>query len=114
MFGLRQKLALGFGGLLVILLAVSGMGIAVLHQHRKALDRFLYENWRSVEYGQNMVDALARMEGAANQGKRDEAARDVFARNLEAEKRNVTLPGEDRLAGELDRLWGGTDGYLAA
>src|SRR5947208_10343047 len=65
MFGLRQKLILGFGGLLLILLVVSGLGVAVLRQHRAALDMFLYENWRSVEYGQNMVDALERLNDAA-------------------------------------------------
>ena len=56
MFGLRQKLILGFGGLLMILLIVSALGIAVLRKHRGELDKFLYENWRSVEYGQAMVD----------------------------------------------------------
>src|ERR1700685_1399563 len=65
MFGLRQKLLFGFGGLLAILLAVSGLGIAVLTQYRGALDKFYYENWRSVVYGQNMLDALEHLsEGA--------------------------------------------------
>src|SRR5580658_6927292 len=58
MFGLRQKLLFGFGGLLAILLVTSGLGIAVMTQNRAALDKFLYENWRSVVYGQNMVDDL--------------------------------------------------------
>jgi hypothetical protein len=61
MFGLRQKLFFGFGGLLAILLAVSILGVAVLNQHRTWLDKFLYENWRSVEYGQHMLDALPQL-----------------------------------------------------
>ena len=61
MLGLRQKLVLAFGGMLMILLIVSGLGIAVLKHHRKALDTFLYENWRSVEYGNNMIEALERL-----------------------------------------------------
>src|SRR5665213_3226087 len=65
MFGLRQKLIFGFGGLLMILLIVSALGIAVLRQHRGELDKFLYENWRSVEYGQNMIDDLARLNDLA-------------------------------------------------
>ena len=65
MFSLRHKLSVGFGGLLLILLVVSGLGIAVLRQHRTAMDKFLYENWRSVEYGQNMVDALDQLNDAA-------------------------------------------------
>ena len=39
MLGLRQKLVLAFGGMLLILLIVSGLGIAVLKQHRSALDK---------------------------------------------------------------------------
>ena len=70
MFGLRQKLALGFGGLLLILLLVSALGIAVLRQHRAALDKFLYENWRSVEYSQNMIDADADIVVEARKGAR--------------------------------------------
>src|SRR3984957_2611741 len=65
MFGLKQKLAFGFGGLLAILLIVSGLGIAVLWQYRSALDKFFYENWRSVEYGQAMVDSLERLNDIA-------------------------------------------------
>src|SRR5258707_5112568 len=67
MFRLRQKLNLGFGGLLLILLSVSGLGIAVLVQHRGALDKFLYENWRSIEYGQTMVNNLERLDDLAKQ-----------------------------------------------
>src|ERR1700689_983052 len=65
MFGLRQKLLFGFGGLLAILLLVSALGIAVLTQYRGALDKFYYENWRSVEYGQNMLEALEHLGQAA-------------------------------------------------
>src|SRR5260221_5483819 len=127
MFGLRQKLAFGFGGLLLILLVVSALGIAVLKQHRTALDKFLYENWRSVEYGQNMIDALERVTDAAKVAAKDgasdvelnkarsaaAAARAAFDVNLEAENRNITLPGEERLAGELSALWRGDAGYKA-
>ncbi|MFI5380174.1 MAG: ATP-binding protein [Tepidisphaerales bacterium] len=130
MFGLRQKLVLGFGGLLLILIGVSGLGIAVLRQHRNALDRFLYENWRSVVYGQNMIDALERVHDAdkvlaganGTPAATDiEAARSnsadaiaTFDKNLDDENHNITLPGEDRLAQELTNLWSGLDGYKAA
>ncbi len=127
MFGLRQKLAMGFGGLLLILLIVSSLGIAVLRQHRSALDEFLYENWRSVEYGQAMIGALDRLDdramslaAGASAGTTTEpaAARraaladfEEFDANLKAENRNLTLPGEDRLATALTDLWSGPDGY---
>ena len=124
MFGLRQKLMLGFGGLLVLLLVVSGMGIAVLRQHRHALDQFLYENWRSVEYGQNMIESIDRLDEVARgvggpDGRADEkgliasraASADpiaTFEKNLNDENNNVTLPGEAKLAEDLTRHWSGS------
>jgi two-component system, NtrC family, sensor histidine kinase KinB len=123
MFGLRQKLLFGFGGLLTILLLVSGLGIAVLQQHRSEMDRFLSENWSSVEYGQNMLKALARLDGIAqtlstkNGGASAKAIADAnansagplktFADNLDDEDHNITLPKEDVYAGNLTKLWSG-------
>ena len=127
MFGLRQKLIFGFGGLLLILLVMSAVGIGVLEQSRIALDRFLYENWRSVEYGHGMIDALGRLnetarlaveqgpaagDGDAGQGTAVEAIR-AFERNLNDENHNVTLPGEDKLAQDLNAAWSGSEGYKA-
>jgi two-component system, NtrC family, sensor histidine kinase KinB len=127
MFGLRQKLIFGFGGLLLILLVMSGVGIGVLEQSRTALDRFLYENWRSVEYGHGIIDALGRLNegarlaveqgpaddgGGAGQGAMAEATR-AFEQNLSDENHNLTLPGEDKLAQELNAAWGGDGGYRA-
>jgi NtrC-family two-component system sensor histidine kinase KinB len=129
MFGLKQKLAFGFGGLLAILLIVSGLGIAVLWQYRTALDKFFYENWRSVEYGQAMVDSLERLNdiarpisgeqreptaaelAAARQSAGDLRSIDhplwQFESNCIAEDNNITLDGEREIAAELTRLWKG-------
>ena len=125
MFGLRQKLLFGFGGLLAILLAVSGLGIAVLTQYRGALDKFYYENWRSVVYGQNMVDALDRLRETAVplSGATGEpslatltAARGAadgliarFDKNYQDENNNITLPGEREIASDLTVAWAGDD-----
>jgi signal transduction histidine kinase len=125
MFGLRQKLFFGFGGLLVILLAVSSLGVAVLHQHRTWLDSFLYENWRSVEYGQHMLEALqplnsiaqgvsgdARQPTAAEVSAASAAAEKPlksFDENCIAEDHNITLPTEDVKAADLTKLWSGYD-----
>ncbi|MGD0463626.1 MAG: ATP-binding protein [Tepidisphaeraceae bacterium] len=123
MFGLRQKLFFGFGGLLVILLSVSVLGVVVLQQHRSWLDQFLYENWRSVEYGQHMLDALQplgavaqNVSGQNGQPTKAEitAAADASAKpmadfdaNCDAEDHNITLPHEDAIASDLTRLWSG-------
>lgn len=125
MFGLRQKLMFGFGGLLAILLLVSGLGIAVLTQHRGALDKFLYENWRSVEYGQNIVDALEKLDDIARSisgASVDPTHEQMIAAsqaaapllnqietNTAAEDKNITLisEGEPQLAEKLTTLWNG-------
>jgi two-component system, NtrC family, sensor histidine kinase KinB len=123
MFGLRQKLFVGFGGLLAILLAVSSLGVAVLHEHRSWLDQFLYENWRSVEYGQHMIDGLQRLDGIAQSVSGATAqptdaqitaaaaaakpAIDLFDTNCVAEDHNITLPTEDEKASGLTLLWNG-------
>ena len=112
MFGLRQKLWFGFGGLLAILFLVSGLGVAVSRQQTTALNQFLYENWRSVQYGQAMLDDLTQLDEAAKPAAAGgavsaQAARYLgdFDRQVESENANITLPGEDKLAANLTRLW---------
>ena len=124
MFGLRQKLVFGFGGLLAILLVVSALGVAVLSQHRKTLDKFYYENWRSVEYGQHMVDSLIQLNDSAKSlvanptpattdlaALRNDAASAIadFDLNCGYEDLNITLPGEHEIAEQLTILWSGKD-----
>src|ERR1700690_4299894 len=108
MFGLRQKLWFGFGGLLAILFLVSGLGVAVSRQQTTALNQFLYENWRSVQYGQAMLDDLTQLDEAAKPAAAGgavsaQAARYLgdFDRQVESENANITLPGEDKLAANL-------------
>ncbi len=122
MFGLRQKLLMGFGGLLLILLLVGGLGVAVMRQHRNSLETFLYENWRSVQYGQRMLSALDRLDDLAKPlgttGATPDAATSAaadrelaaFATDLDHENHNLTLPGEAALAANLSRLWSGGGG----
>jgi PAS domain S-box-containing protein len=125
MYGLRQKLLAGFGGMLVILLVVSALGIAVLRMHRNQLDKFLAENWRSVEYGQAMLAALEQLTDLSRQMHEQhfvlppaELDRirtaaipqlDTFSKNLALEDDNITLPGEHEIAEGLTILWTGKD-----
>src|SRR5689334_15906593 len=125
MFGLRQKLLMGFGGLLLILLAVGALSILVLRQYSGALQKFLAENYRSVEYAQVMKDQLERLDDAAERALAADAdlrsakaaaaqARDEFEKNRQLENRNVTLhPREDQMVGELNGAWARYDAALA-
>ncbi|HZZ42429.1 MAG TPA: ATP-binding protein [Tepidisphaeraceae bacterium] len=121
MISFRQKLVVGFGGVIVILLTVSTLGIAVLQQYRGALDKFFYENWRSTEYGQHMVDSLDAVDqialrvrdadlsgGDANISAAEIAAAGPlsdFEINLQNENQNVTLAGEAEIAKDLSTKW---------
>jgi signal transduction histidine kinase/HAMP domain-containing protein len=115
----------GFGGLLAILLLVSGLGIAVLQQHRNALDKFFYENYRSVQYGQNIVNAIEKLNDVTRpiSGESREPMREQItaaaqaateplkqiAANIVDEDNNITLiaEGEPQIAEKLTTLWDG-------
>ncbi len=62
MLGLRQKLSLGFGGLLLIILIIGIQSIIHLTQLGPAIDVILRENYRSVIACQEMKEALERMD----------------------------------------------------
>src|SRR5579871_3807928 len=108
MFSLRRKLIMGFGGLLVILLMVSGLSIG----------KFIWENWRSVEYGRHMLEAIGAMDDMARglsnppaaagtaEGVNAQAAGAIreMDENVEAEDHNITLVTEDEIAGDITRL----------
>ncbi|NTW16795.1 MAG: hypothetical protein HGA41_04950, partial [Syntrophaceae bacterium] len=56
MLGLRQKLLLVFGGLLLIIIAISMQSIVKVTDLGNAIDIILRENYRSVIACQNMKE----------------------------------------------------------
>lgn len=114
MLGLRQKLLLGFGGLLLIML-VGGLQSIVQFRHLgRSIDVILQENYRSVVACQDMKEALERIDSGAlfiflgypQRGneliKKNEAA---FEKALDIELHNITLPGEGEKAAALQALF---------
>jgi signal transduction histidine kinase/HAMP domain-containing protein len=110
MFSLRNKLAMGFGGILVI---VAGIGLLIMSQLTtlgNSIDVILRENYRCVVACQNMKEALERIDsgilfninGNPNLGNTLIANNlVVFNRELNVEKHNITLPGEQALVDSL-------------
>jgi signal transduction histidine kinase len=103
MFGIRLKLLLGFGGLLAILVAVGLVGRWSLQRFSGTLEQVFHENYDSVVYGQNMLEALDGLDEAAQSilyGALVKPTRTTadftseFDDNLARESNNVTLPGE--------------------
>jgi len=62
MLGFRQKLSIGFGGLLLIILIIGIQSIIHLTKLGESIDVILRENYRSVIACQQMKEALERID----------------------------------------------------
>lgn len=114
--GLRSKLALGFVGLLAILVATGVESISLLSRLGGSIDVILRENYRSVIACEQMKESLERMDsgalfalaGHAGEGRALAARhRPRFEQALTTELGNITLPGEGERAERLRRLYAG-------
>ncbi len=112
--GLRQKLSLGFGVLLLIMLVVGIQSIIHLTSLGGSIDVILRENYRSVIACQEMKEALERMDsgllfillGDTEQGHElVQKNEQTFEKALHVELNNVTLPGEGEKATRLRGLF---------
>ena len=115
MVGLRQKLSLGFGGLLLIILLIGIQSIIQLTKLGESIDVILRENYRSVIACQQMKEALERMDSGilfellGYTLKGDELIRKnglSFEMALQVELNNITIPGEGEKANHLLDLFG--------
>ena len=116
MRGLRAKLWIGFGGLLLILLLVSALSIVVLTRYSQALERVFRENYNSALYCQQMNQSLDELNARAQRLLWADVEGDLvaaeasailqFESNLNHQVGNVTLPGERELTDRLATLWG--------
>jgi len=114
MFSLRQKLFLGFGGLLLIIALTGIQSISKVTELGDAIDVILRENYRSVLACQNMKESLERMDSGAlfilsGYAKEGREAIDgnlpEFEKALAIELNNITLPGEGEKAAHLSELF---------
>jgi two-component system, NtrC family, sensor histidine kinase KinB len=114
MLGIRQKLSLGFGGLLLIIIVIGIQSVTQLTRLGDSIDVILRENYRSVVASQQMKEALERMDsgmlftllGDTDQGKGLIAANEpVFEEALRTELDNITLPGEQEKAEHIRELF---------
>jgi len=114
MLGLRHKLSLGFGGLLLIIMIIGMQSIVQFKDLGQSIDVILRENYLSVIACQEMKEALERMDsgilftflGYSEEGTRqirkNEAA---FAKALNVELHNITIPGEREKAVSVQTLY---------
>ena len=119
-YGLRLKLAAGFGALLALLLASGVVSLVLLARNASVLDRILRENFDSVGYGQRMKDHLDEIELVLRADRLDSAAqshleqaRTGFRKELGNEQANITVPGEKELVDSLTKSWRRLDSGLS-
>jgi two-component system, NtrC family, sensor histidine kinase KinB len=114
MLGIRQKLSLGFGGLLVIILVIGFQSIVLLTKLGDSIDVILSENYRSVIACQDMKESLERLDsgvlfvllGYEQKGLRLLTQNTTAFRDaLKVELNNITLPGEGDKAEQLQQLF---------
>jgi signal transduction histidine kinase len=114
MFSIRQKLMLGFGGLLVIVAGIGVMTILQIRQLGEAIDVILRENYRSVVACQEMKESLERVDsgivftflGDDADGRRQvEDGMKLFSKALTVEMGNITLPGEGEKSHHLGEVF---------
>ena len=114
MVGIRQKLLLGFGGLLLIVAAMGVLTIRQIDLLGGAIDVMLKQNYRSVVACQNMTASLERIDSgvlftfAGHYQEGVNAIRqheESFHDALKVELGNITLPGEDQKALQIRELF---------
>ena len=120
MTSLRHKLWLGFDGLLVILLVVSGTTAVVMTRYSRALETIFSENYNSAVFCDAMNEALDQLNTRAQflawqappaSAIDADSTRANFDRNLVRQLNNCTLPGELDHTNRLSELW---DQYKSA
>jgi NtrC-family two-component system sensor histidine kinase KinB len=111
MLGIRQKILLGFGGLLLIAVVIGVISIRQFTTLGQSIDVIMKENYRSVIASQNMKEAIERMDSGALYiliGYKEEgrkfinAGTENFRAALNTELNNITIPGEGEKARRIE------------
>lgn len=120
MLSLRQKLSLGFGGLLLIIFIIGVYSIREIAELGAAINVILRDNYKSVIACEEMKDDLERihnsvefiMLGHTNRGAKQILENQIaFEKALNVELNNITIPGEGEKAARLQKLF---NDYLTA
>jgi NtrC-family two-component system sensor histidine kinase KinB len=121
MLGLRRKISLGFGALLIIILVIGTQSLIHLSKLGDSIDVILRENYRSVIACQQMKEALERIDsgilfvllGHTKEG--EELVRNnqtAFKKSLQVQLNNITLPAEGEKTDRLRDLFGKYEALL--
>jgi NtrC-family two-component system sensor histidine kinase KinB len=114
MIGIRQKLMVGFGGLLAVVAVVGALTMGQIDDLGRAIDVILKQNYRSVVACQDMKESLERIDSgilftlADNEVQGNHLIKEYspeFRAALDVELGNITLPGEREKAERIRALF---------
>src|SRR5580692_8441040 len=110
---MKQRIFLGLAPLFILLLVMGGYAVSLFTKLGNSVDVILRENFRSVVAGQQMKETAERMDSAlffSLVGEEERARKmyaqnvPVFRENLNVEMHNITLPGEQAFADQVQQL----------
>jgi NtrC-family two-component system sensor histidine kinase KinB len=114
MHGLRSKILVGFGGLLLMLVAVSLLSETVLDRYSSDMQRSFKEDYQSVKSCEDLAHAAYRIDAALRLNLQQnvvlnlaeiESASRICDQQLEAQGAIATLAGEKEATDRLARRW---------
>lgn len=115
MIGIRQKLLIGFTGMLAIVTAISLLTIRQIDELGGSIAVILKQNYLSVVASQDMKEALERIDSGVLFSFAENHAEGAllvdehtvkFLDALDRELRNITIPGEQKKAERIQVLFG--------
>lgn len=119
-WGLRRKVLVGFGSVLLLIVLVFGWAIHNLLQLGRASEGILSENYQSILAAENMIDAIERQDSGVLLfilGYQDEGVEQFqenerkFLQWFSRARDNITIPGEERIVERIDSSYAA---YLAS
>jgi two-component system, NtrC family, sensor histidine kinase KinB len=111
---LKTKLLIAFCGLLLILVAVGILSVRTVTESSRAIDRIFRDNYDSVAACYGMKEVLNRLDRIAQVSlwerypglhRESQLAMEEFERNLNFQRGNVTVSGEQEATDKLTGLW---------
>lgn len=112
--GIRTKLVIAFGGLLLIVAVVGVVSLHTLNESSQAIARILRENYDSVAACDRMKASLEKLDRQAelclwedrpDVCRQSDPIIQEFTKNLRIQQGNVTLSGEQELTDRLTDAW---------
>ena len=112
--GLRSKILVGLGGLLLLLIVVSVLGEIMLNRYSGAMKQSFKEDYQSAKYCEDLAHAVDKIDtalqlhfwqGGPLSGEEIRQSSDQCDAQIEAQRAIATLPGEREVTDRLFRDW---------